>query len=458
METRTLKEIADWAGGHLVEGQPALLVRRIATDSRRVQPDDLFWALAGDKFDGHDYAKTALEEGAMGVVINQAQAAYVNVPCPRILVDDTRKALGRFAARYRRDFAPLMFAVAGSNGKTTAKELLASVLRQGGMVLCSEASFNNDVGVPLTLLQLESSHGAAVLEAGTNHSGELAPLLHMIAPRFGLLTSIGREHLEFFGDLDGVVEEEGKLGELLPSDGCLLINGDTLGVERIVQRTRATVVTVGFHPSNTWRVQEVCLHLKGISFHLEAPVSSFSGHYEVPLLGRHQAVNAALAIVGGFLAGLSRCAIQQGLRECRPPKMRLQHMRVGGIEVLDDSYNANADSMLAALLTLHDLPCAGRRIAVLGEMSELGASSPAAHAETGQHAARLGIDALFTVGNAAVHLGEAARAEGLALVRSFDTVDAAAHALKAFVKPGDFVLLKASRAARLERIGELLRQ
>lgn len=458
METRTLQMIAEWAGGCLKDAQPDLRVSRVSTDSRRVGSGDLFWALAGDKFDGHDFVPEARQAGMMGAVINQARAGEIHGPFARLLVEDTRKALGRFAARYRRDFSPLTYAVAGSNGKTTTKELLASVLRQGASVLCSEASFNNEIGVPLTLLQLESSHGMAVLEAGTNHSGELAPLVRMIAPRFGVLTSIGREHLEFFGDLDGVVEEEGHLAELLPADGCLLINGDTLGVERIAQRTKATVITVGFGSSNTWRIQEVSVHLKGISFHLEAPVSSLSGYYEAPLLGRHQAVNAALAIAGGFLGGLSRSAIQQGLRQCCPPKMRLQHWRIGGIELLDDSYNANADSMLAALVTLRDLPCAGRRIAVLGEMAELGSHGPAAHAETGQHAARLGIDALFTVGSGAVGLGEVARAEGLPLVRSFEDADAAAQALKAFVKPGDFVLLKASRAARLERIGELLRQ
>ncbi len=172
-----------------------------------------------------------------------------------LVVDDTRAALGKFAAAYRREFDLPVIAVGGSNGKTTTKELIASALRPSLATLWSEASFNNDIGVPLTLLRLEKSHRAAVLEAGTNHPGELAPLVKMIQPKYGVLTNIGREHLEFFGDVAGVVQEEGWLAELLPADGKLFVNGDNEWTDQIVRRTRAAVVRVGLGEKNDWRAK-----------------------------------------------------------------------------------------------------------------------------------------------------------------------------------------------------------
>ena len=209
-----------------------------------------------------------------------------------LVVDDARAALGRLAAAYRREFDLPVIAVGGSNGKTTAKELIASVLRQKLATLWSEASFNNDIGVPLTLLRLEKSHQAAVLEAGTNHPGELAPLVKMIQPKYGVITNIGREHLEFFGDVAGVAQEEGWLAELLPADGKLFVNGDNEWTEQIVRRTRATVVRVGLGEKNDWRAKGIRLDKNGVTFRVEAPKAEFSGEYRINLLGRHQVTNA----------------------------------------------------------------------------------------------------------------------------------------------------------------------
>src|SRR5205085_2176043 len=187
-------------------------------------------------------------------------------------------------------------AVSGSNGKTTTKELLASVLNEKFVTLWSEASFNNDIGVPMTLLRIESDHTAAVLEAGTNHPGELAPLLEMIQPRLGVLTSLGREHLEFFGDMAGVVEEEGSLAEVLPADGTLVIDGDNEWAARVASRAKAKVVRVGAGPKNDWRAAKVFVDQTGVTFQVTSPHREFTGEYRVNLLGRHQAVNALLAI------------------------------------------------------------------------------------------------------------------------------------------------------------------
>ncbi len=351
-----------------------------------------------------------------------------------------------------------MVAVAGSNGKTTTKELLAAVLREKFTTLSSEASFNNDIGVPLTLLKLEHAHGAAVLEAGTNHPGELAPLLGMIQPRLGVLTNIGREHLEFFGDLAGVAEEEGWLAELLPTDGKLFAPGDSEWVTNVTRRARAGVVRVGFGPQNDWRVAGGSTDEKGVSFQVRAPSSEFSGDYRVNLLGRHQAVNATLASAVGAEMGLDPGEVRRGLTKCQPPKMRLQIWEAHGVRVLDDCYNANADSMLAALQTLRDLPVQGRRIAVLGDMAELGSHSAAAHLEIGRHAVESALSCLVTVGKRAGETAQAARSAGLENVNEFEDVQVAARAVKDMVRPGDLVLLKASRAAGLERIGEALRE
>jgi len=456
MEPRSLKYIAEATAGELCNGLPETTVMRICIDSRRVQTGDLFFALAGERFDAHNFLPEVARRGVAVVVAERAKVPADFQGCAVIAVDNTRAALGRLGARYRRDFTLPVTAVGGSNGKTTTKELIASVLRQKRATLWNEASFNNEIGVPLTLLKLEHSHQAAVLEAGTNHPGELAPLLRMMAPHFGVITNIGREHLEFFGDLPGVVREEGAMAEALPPEGALFVNGDNPWTETIVQRCRARVVRVGFGETNDWVAQNIRMDENGATFSVQRRQPDFNGDYHIKLLGRHQVANALFAVALGAELGLDRAAIEHGLAICAPAKMRLQLSHPGGIRVLDDAYNANADSMVAALQTLRDLPCAGRRVAVLGDMAELGESSQAAHAEVGQCAAEFHLDQLFTVGRQAGEIATAARRGGLRTVVEIPEVEMAARAVREFARPGDVVLIKASRAMRLERITEAL--
>ncbi len=432
------------------------MVGRVCSDSRQARTGDLFFALAGDRFDGHDFLADVAQQGVSAVVAARDKAP-ANLPCAVIAVDDPRRALGRLAMVYRADFDLPVVAVGGSNGKTTTKELLAAVLRQKLKTLWSEASFNNDIGVPLTLLNLEKTHEAAVLEVGTNHPGELAPLVRMVRPGLGVITSIGREHLEFFGDIAGVVEEEGWLAELLPTNGKLFINGDSEWSGRIVGRTRAAVVRVGLGEANDWRATELRLDEHGMRFRVVAPKMGYSGEYRINLAGRHQAVNALFALAVGAELNLPAADLQNGLAECQPAKMRMQIWNWNGICVLDDAYNANADSMLAALETLKEMPCTGRRVAVLGDMAELGTHAQAAHEEVGRRAAELGVDELFLVGAMAGITASAARAAGAKAVGEFDDIKAATDAVKRFLKAGDVMLLKASRAARLERLAEALK-
>jgi UDP-N-acetylmuramoyl-tripeptide--D-alanyl-D-alanine ligase len=457
VEERSLKFVAEACTGEIRRGAAETLVKDVCTDSRQAKEGDLFFAIKGERFDGHEFLNEVVVKGAAAVVVEQKKIPAQLSGCAVLVVEDARVALGKLAAAYRQQFDLPVICVGGSNGKTTTKELLASVLSQKLKTLWSEASFNNDIGVPATLLRLEKSHQAAVLEAGTNHPGELAPLVKMIQPKFGVITNIGREHLEFFGDVSGVAREEGWLAELLPADGKLFLNGDNEWAEQIAKRTPAKICRVGLDPKNDWRAKKVRLVKNGVTFQADAPQPELSGEYRINLLGRHQVTNALLALAAGAELGLSRAEIQNGLTGCQPPKMRLQFWEANGVRVLDDTYNANADSTVAALETLCDLPLQGRRVAVLGDMGELGAHSESAHAEVGRRTAELGIGQLFTVGKMSAATAKAARDAGLARVIEFADVESAMRAVKNFLKPGDVVLLKASRASRLDRIAGTLK-
>jgi UDP-N-acetylmuramoyl-tripeptide--D-alanyl-D-alanine ligase len=457
VEERSLKFVAAACEAEIRSGAADVIIKNVCTDSRSARPGDLLFAIKGEKFDGHEFLNEVAAKGVAAVVVERGKNPADLPECAVLVVDDVRSAFGKLAAAYRKDFDLPVIAVGGSNGKTTTKELLASVLRQKFSTLASEASFNNDIGVPATLLRLEKSHQAAVLEAGTNHPGELAPLVKMIAPKFGVLTNIGREHLEFFCDVAGVAQEEGWLAELLPADGKLLINGDSEWTEKIAARTKAKVVRVGLGEKNGWRARKIRLDKNGVTFQVDAPQAESGGDYRINLLGRHQVTNALFAVAAGNELGLSRAEIQRGLTDCKPPKMRLQFWEANGVRVLDDAYNANADSTIAALETLCDLPLQGRRVAVLGDMGELGAHSEAAHVEVGRRAAELKIGQLFTVGKMSLTTAKAARDAGLTRVIEFADVESAVRAVKNFLKPGDVVLLKASRASCLERIAETLK-
>lgn len=450
METRTLQYLVSAAGGRLVRGDASGSCTGATTDSRRVKAGNLFIALPGDRFDGHDFISTVAQAGARAVLVSRA--CEVPEGCAVVQVDNTRLALGRLAACYRGDFQLPVIAVAGSNGKTSTKELLAAVLRPSLPTLWSEASFNNDIGVPLTLLRLEAAHRAAVLELGTNHPGELGPLVQMARPQFGLITSIGREHLEHFGDLAGVAREEGALGELLPACGKLFLYGDSDWSHYIAQRSAAPVVTIGLAARNDWRAENITVDSTGATFIAAGPIAAACGLYRLNLLGRHHVTNALLAIAVAAELGLAQPAIAQGLAECQPAKGRLQSRDVRGVRLLDDTYNANADSVSAALSALCEMPCSGRRLVVLGDFSELGAHTIAAHTEAGRKAVESRVDVLLAVGEHAGVTAEAARAAGLAEVHVLRNNAEAGSLLRELARPGDVVLLKASRAARLEEV------
>jgi UDP-N-acetylmuramoyl-tripeptide--D-alanyl-D-alanine ligase len=457
VEPRTLQFIAQACAGEQLTGRPDAVVRRVCTDSRQVQEGDLFVALRGGRFDGHRFLGEVAGKKAVAAVVERSDLPVPPPSMALVAVENTRLALGRLGASYRRDFPAPIIAVGGSNGKSTTKELIASVVRQRYSTLWSEASFNNDIGVPMTLLRLERRHEAAVLEVGTNHPGELAPLLAMVQPSFGVMTSLGPEHLEFFGDMEGVLREEGVLAESLPAEGRFFLNMTGEHAVRLVPRSRAPVVEIGLDARHAWSVRRLAVDERGSTFEVKAPQPEFCGEYRVNLLGRHQVLNALLAVAVGATLGVPAPLVRRGLAECQPLKLRLQLWEAGGVRVLDDCYNANLDSMIAALQTLAELPCSGRRLAVLGDMAELGGQGAFAHAEVGRRAAQARLSQLFTIGPMSRLTAEAARLAGLGQVREFDHAAQAARALRRLVRRGDLVLLKASRVAGLEQVGEALR-
>jgi len=450
MEKLTLTMIAQYSNGHISEGAEKAEVFAISTDSRRVSSGDLFVALKGERFDGHDFLEEAERRGASALMVEKGARRKI----PMVFVDDTTVGLQRLAASYRDRFPVRTVAVAGSNGKTGTKELVAAVLGVRFSVLKSEGNLNNHIGVPLGLMRLDASHQLGVFEIGTNHPGELKPLAEMIRPVVGVITTIGEEHLEFFHDLEGVAREEGTLAEMLPREGLLILNADDSWSAAIARRGPATVAYFGFSGSAAYRAERVKMDLDGARFALRTP----KGEKEIrlSLIGRHQVCNALAAAAVGEFFGLSLDEIARGLESARPEKMRMERrMTPDDVLILNDAYNANPGSMRAALETLKELPVSGKRIAVLGGMRELGEISAEAHRDLGRRVAKSGLDVLLAVGIEAEGIAEGAREKRSSVqIECFATPAEAAEFLKRHTRRGDAVLVKASRGVALERVLE----
>ncbi|MFM7554230.1 MAG: UDP-N-acetylmuramoyl-tripeptide--D-alanyl-D-alanine ligase [Verrucomicrobiota bacterium] len=456
MQPLTLQRIAEATHGVVHPATAGgVRVAGVCTDSRRLGPGQLFVALRGERFDGHDFlGDPVLASTAAAVLVCAGSPGGIPAGMPSVHVRDTRTALADLAAAHRSGLGIPLVCVAGSNGKTTTKELLAAVLSTRFRTLRSEASFNNDIGVPLSLLAVDASHEVAVLEAGTNHPGELAPLVRLISPHIGVVPQIGREHLEHFGDVEGVLEEESALARALPGTGTLFLNGDCPAAARLAGRTPARVVRCGFGPGNDWSARLLGSDWEATRFGLTAPDPCWSGDYALGVPGRHMVSNAILALAVAASMGVDPEAAREALRGFRGARQRLQWSERRGVRWLGDTYNANADSTLASLRTLADLPCEGRRIAVIGDMAELGGHTAEAHREVGAEARRLGIDLLVCVGRQAAHTASGAGDSGRVLC--FPDVESAVPALRPMIHPGDCLLAKASRSSRIERLIESL--
>ena len=441
----SLHQAAAWIGAEL-NGADAHF-DQISTDTRTLAPGALFVALVGERFDGHEHLQAALDAGAVGALVAKPQP---DVEIPQLVVADTLVGLQQLAHAWRQQFSLPVIGVTGSNGKTTVKQMLAAVLGTQGSVLATEGNLNNHIGLPLTLLRLRAEHAYAVIEMGANHHGEIATLAAIADPRVGVITQAGDAHLEGFGDRDGVARAKGELLQHLGEGDVAAINADDAYADYWQHiAAPAAVLRFGFDASAQVRAEQVRVEAESSAFELQTPAGRAS--VVLPLPGKHNVSNALAAAAAATALGLDADSIATGLAAVRNVGGRLRWQTAQlGARVLDDSYNANPTSLRAGLELLAGLP--GRRWLVLGGMGELGPDTEALHAQAGEDARQLGIDQLFTLGAQAA---AAAGAFGVGAQR-FEDIDELVSALEAELDASVVVLVKGSRAARMERVVQAL--
>ena len=450
VEALSLQTILDDARGTLLQGAPGRMITGLSTDSRAVKPGELFVALKGDKFDGHQFIDQCSRQGAGGAIMARGWvASTLPENFALIEVDDTLQAYQRIAAAYRKSLSLQVVAVTGSNGKTSTKDLAAAVLGRRYQVMKTGGNLNNHIGVPRTLLNASRSDEVAVLELGMNHPGEIAPLAAMAHPDTAIVTNIGSAHIEFMKTRAAIALEKGMLAEAVDASGHVILSAEDEYTASIAQRTRAQVVTVGFQRGEL-RAERLLEDSQGSRFQIVEDGARTD--VSLPIPGRHMVINALLAAAAGRVHGVSLDECARGLEEVQLTKGRLELRSVAGLRIIDDSYNANPDSMIAALKTLARMPTKGRRIAVLGRMGELGEHSENGHRQVGDAAAHEGIDHLVTVGPEAKLMAENAAASGLCDVTAVANVSEAANLLADVATPDDLILLKGSRSAAMEDV------
>lgn len=433
------KDILEATNGELLFGDATSGIFGISTDSRNIKEGDLFIAIKGERFDGHDFVEGVLKKGACGAIVSNA--AFVRLyPSSRhivIRVQDTLKALGDIANFHRMRFKLPIVAITGSCGKTTTKEMAHDVLSKKYNTLKNDGTENNLIGVPLTLLKLTQEHEAVVLELGMNHFGEIGRLSQIVRPTIGVITNIGEAHLEYLGDLDGVLKAKLELIQHIEDGGTLLLNGDDERLKGIKIAGKTKRLFFGIGNSNDFKAQD----LKGIRLNS---------------IGVHDVSNALCAFSIGHLMGVSFNDAKDALNNYKPMKGRLEVKRLNGITLIDDTYNANPYSVRVALDALARLEVSGKRIAVLGDMLELGEKSSSLHKGIGKYAAQCEIDVLIASGRFSGDVIEGASHCEEKKIRLYNAPDAAAAAgiLKGVIRDGDCALVKGSRRMKMEEVIE----
>jgi UDP-N-acetylmuramoyl-tripeptide--D-alanyl-D-alanine ligase len=445
MMSRTLAAVAREVQGRLVGADQSF--GTVTTDTRALASGSLFVAIPGDRFDGNDFVDEAFAKGAAGALVSRVASS----PLAQIEVRDSRRALGAMARTWRASFTIPVVAVTGSSGKTTVKELIASILGVSRSVCVTQGNLNNDIGVPLTLMRLTAEHDAAVIELGANHAGEIDYLAGLAQPTVGVITNAAAAHLEGFGSLRGVCIAKGELLDHLPRAGTAVLNADDQFRSDWVARSRCEfTVTFGFAPSADCRVLGSPHSLaNGSEFRMHLPDGEEADVW-LPLLGRQNVANALAAAAAAQAVGTSVEDIVAGLARATPVRGRLRAvLGRNGATIIDDSYNANPGSVHAAIDHLAAL--AGKRILVFGNMAELGPTGPALHREIGEYA-RGRCDVLFAIGDLASEAAKAFGAEG----RSVADIEAARAALDPMLAADVTVLVKGSRVMGLDRLVKTL--
>ncbi len=459
----SLAEILAATGGKLDRAGKRSRFGEVVTDSAKAKKGSVFVALKGERLDGHRFVGEAVRRGAACVIAHRALAHSAVGGATVVRVADTLRALGGLAHFRRRKLAPKVMAITGSNGKTTTKEMLAAILEEAslngqplrGKVLKTEGNFNNLVGLPLTLLRLRKQDKVAVVELGTNHPGEIERLAEIADADLAIITSVAAAHLEGLHSLAGVAREKGALYQKLRAGGAIAVNLDDPWVSRLGARFKGKKFTYGGR--GQLQAQNVTLrNAKGVAFTLRAGTRRCQ--VRLNYLGQHNVANALGAAALALAGGASLAAVRRGLAKAKPYAMRMQIGNWRGIGIVNDAYNANPASMQAALKTLVQIPSHGKKLAVLGDMFELGRQSRRQHWELGRAAAKAKLDQLYLLGPQANAVRRGAHSSGMAAAKIFIGKDHGeiATQLRARARAGDWLLVKGSRGMKMEKVLDVL--
>ncbi|MBD3349267.1 MAG: UDP-N-acetylmuramoyl-tripeptide--D-alanyl-D-alanine ligase [Candidatus Eisenbacteria bacterium] len=463
MENVTLREAGSAINADSGE-LPGVPVAGVSIDSRTVGAGDLFFAIPGERYDGHEFVDAALDGGAVAAVVSNDASMYPGEPGAKdapggllLQVPDTIAALQELAAWYRGRFDVRVVAVTGTNGKTTTKDMAAAVLSAEMPTARTEGNLNNHIGVPLTLLELSSDDRAAVVEMGMNHPGEIRRLAEIARPHVGVITNVGEAHLETMGTLEAVAEAKGELLDALPPDGAAVLNADDPRIMAQAGRSAAKVTTYGLTEDAELRGARINERfgpgVAAVEFEIDG-----DGKVELPVPGRHNVSNALAALAVGDVMGVDREAGIRALSTFRSSPMRMRMTTAGRWTVLNDAYNSNPASLAVALETLAGIADTRPSVAVLGDMLELGARSPEAHRDAGRKLAELGVGHALLYGNKVSHMREGAIEGGMppANINVYESKDALARELEELPVRDAVVLVKGSRDMRMEEVVELL--
>jgi len=456
--------------GKIIQGDQNCLIKRISIDSRTLIPGDLFFAIIGPNFDGHDFIIEAFKKGAVGAVVSKGASTLLQneqIDKNKIIiveVKDTLSALQDWSKHYKDKFNTFNICVTGSNGKTTTKEIIAHILSQEFPLLKTSGNYNNEIGIPLTLLQLNKSHKLLVTEMGMRGLGEIKTLTNFITPDLAVLTNIGEAHIGLLGSKDNIFKAKSELLQSLDKNGIAIINRDDLYFLKTLEIVKnKRVYTFGIENKSDIMADNIrIVSDKGMRFTLVVQ-NGISKEIYFPLLGRYNIYNALAAAAAAFALGIELDLIERGLSSFKQLDLHMQLSNFyKGIKILNDSYNASPLSVKSALETLVEVAQNSRKIAILGDMLELGEKTDFYHREIGKKVAKLSIDILITVGQKGKVIAQSSKEEGMAEERVFsfeknERINLAKKLLN-LTKPGDFILLKGSREMKMEEILEFWRR
>ena len=457
MPSFTLREVLEAAGAEIYT-RAGKEFSDIVTDTRKIEAGVLFIALKGERFNGEDFAAEAADKGAAGIMVSMEcpedkLADISNVTILRVW--DTLGAYQQLARYWRKKFELPVIAITGSNGKTTTKDITASVLSSRWQVLKTQANYNNEIGLPLTLLQLTKQHQAAVVEIGMRGFGQIAALAPLAMPTIGIVTNVGETHMELLGSLENIAKAKSELVEAIPAGGTVILNQDNTYVAGMAAKVRQGVRLITFGMKEDAQLRGSNVRTEGQNTKFTCSLDEDAHEFTLPMVGEHNVYNALAALAAGYALGFTAEDMQQGLDHLEMTKMRFEYKQVGAYTVINDAYNASPMSMRAAIHTLAQV-APGRKVAVMGDMLELGSVSVEAHRTVGRELAENGVTVLVTRGEMGEYIADGAEDAGMKQVYRCGTHEAAGCVLRELLEPGDTILFKGSRGMQMEKIIDLL--